>query len=310
MQQEDWNTVDKKRKAKAGSRQDAASDSGLQGTNSGAAAAIEVDPDGWEVAPNLVIPAVSKESSGQDLWSEVDTKKTRKGKGTTQHEKNGWDDDDDEDAASSMSDPFGGHKAMSLSRPASAIHRQSGKQADDSHSRQSLKSPSKQTPGDADVQCNKCGRYGHVPANCNDLHCDFCHESGHTIKQCDKHKELLSQQAQAAAKQKQPVGKEGQKTKRQDEQLGKQDQWAAAREAALRRVPTELRMACHWCGRDGHRKLNCPWNQNGPFFEPNIGPRQLGTDRQQASIKSRAPRPGQEATPPQPGKTLPLKPTR
>lgn len=354
--EEDWSTVNKKSKAKAASKQEAASDSALQGSTSGTAPvkAPELDPDGWEMAPNLVLPNISKQPSEDNSWNTVN-KKDRKAKALSQNAQaasddarnskapDGWDGDADEefeDAASSLSDPFGSSKAPSTSRPGSAVDRQPSKQNDRQQSRQSLKSPSKQLGASgSDVQCHKCGVYGHMAANCDDKYCDYCEKPGHQIAQCDRHKEFLSKQNQMPAKQHQAFVKDNQRGARQDQQPFRQGQGPgnSDRESGHPNVPYYPN-TCFGCGQYGHKKINCPHpppgrrsmhqNQNiAPLSsqQPPPPPRQhdpraaaqsvTTTDAdvqkptpEQVQGRGRGPEPDTEA--PQPRKVVPVKPTR
>ena len=286
-QQENWSTVDKKRKAKPGFKHDGASESGgLEASTSGAAASVEVDPDGWE-SHDLVTDDASQQKSNEDAWSKVDNKKDRKANGAAPPShgapesartgmpvvQTSWEDEDEfQDAASSMSDSLGSSNAPASSRPASAVNRQSGKQASQ-QSRQDSKSPGKQlaTSRDADIQCDKCGGWGHSNANCHEQFCDYCHIRGHSIVHCEKHKETLSKQPgqnQASAKQGQrPAGRQSQATARVDPQSRREIQTAPTDQHS-RPQPPYYPGICFWCSIPGHRKLDCPAIQHTKYYDP------------------------------------------
>lgn len=322
-QEEDWSTVDKKRKAKPGFKQDGASESGgLEASTSGVAASVEVDPEGWE-AHDLVTADVPQQNSDEDAWSKVDNKKDRKVKGDSQPTHGApdsartgmppaqvsWEDEDEfQDAASSMSDSFGSSNPPASSRSASAVHRQSGKHINQ-QSRQDLKSPGKRsaTSGDADTQCDRCGKYGHIKANCEELFCDHCHIPGHNIAHCDKHKEKLSKQSgqsQTSAKEGQrPAGRQNQSAARQDLQSGRENQTAESDQQTRPQPPHFYRGECFWCSVPGHRKLDCPALPNSKFFDPEA---KRALDARKAQDARRfGERPGQPPPPPRQQDSIP-----
>lgn len=165
-------------------------------------------------------------------WSTVDKKKDRKGKAVPKQADataalatttSNWDtaDDDGWEDAGNLLDPEPGPPGLQPQPDASA-----------STSDQNGHQPAVPTGrSDSDVQCDKCGKWGHPASKCTEEFCDRCQQKGHSIKNC---------------KQRHQRG-EGAKRASEDR----------AREARLADSQRDANIQCHRCGQYGHRIANC-----------------------------------------------------
>ena len=83
-----------------------------------------------------------------------------------------------------------------------------------------------------DVQCEKCGRWGHSEQNCSEQYCDLCSMHGHSTLACPK----KSLRAAGRAAGEQERGRESQR--------GHHD--------------SSRPQLCHGCGQPGHVAAMCP----------------------------------------------------
>lgn len=86
---------------------------------------------------------------------------------------------------------------------------------------------------EADMQCDRCGKWGHTAASCDEMYCDRCQQMGHIITNCK------SWQLQKAG-------------------AGPLDQEAEPEaQSAAKQQETE-QMQCFRCKQNGHCSAECP----------------------------------------------------
>lgn len=168
----------------------------------------------------------------EEDWSTVDKKKDRKVKAVTKPGEataaaaipSAWDADEDgwEDAGPLLdSTPEVSGAVAPADAPASSSD-QNGQEAATSSGR-----------SDSDVQCDKCGKWGHPATRCTEEFCDRCQQKGHSIKHCKQRHQRDS--ARAVSEQ---------ERSREAQAVSEQQRLANT--------------ACHRCGQYGHRIRDCP----------------------------------------------------
>ena len=176
------------------------------------------------------------QGGGQDQdWSTVDKKKDRKGKAAPKVAEvaagpgppaSTWDTDDGWEDAGPLLDPKPDVPPKPDPSTSPSEHNNGPLEAGSEAALSSGRS-------DSDVQCDKCGKWGHPAAKCTEEFCDRCQQKGHSIKNCKQH---------------QRGGDSGRGWSGQDR----------GREGGPRPVmAVGPNIQCHRCGEWGHRQSQC-----------------------------------------------------
>ena len=176
------------------------------------------------------------QSQQDEDWSTVDKKKGGKGKaGSKQPDTvsataasavpSSWEEDGWEDHANLLDAP--------RPTPPGLHPRVDAKPSSNDENTQPGQEPA--TPsgrGNPDVQCEKCGRWGHSEQHCSEQYCDLCSMHGHSTLACPK------KSLRAAGRG------SGEQEKGRDPQRGQHE-------------PSRPQL-CHACGQPGHIAAACP----------------------------------------------------
>lgn len=171
----------------------------------------------------------------EEDWSTVDKKKDRKVKAVTKPGEataaaaaaaappSAWDtpDDDWEDASA----------VMDVKKPPPGLLAKGDASA--SASDQNGHEPATSTArSDLDIQCDKCGKWGHPASKCTEEFCDRCQQKGHSIKNCKQRHQRDNARA-----------------------VSEQERSREAQLAEQQKHHTNL--TCHRCGVLGHLARDC-----------------------------------------------------
>ena len=180
-------------------------------------------------------------SQQDEDWSTVDKKKGGKGKvGSKQPDAVSataaaptpisWEEDGWEDHSSLLDAP--------RPTPPGLHPRTDAKSSPNDENRQPGQEPA--TPSghsSSELQCEKCGRWGHTEQNCSEQYCDLCSMHGHSTLGCPK--KSLRAGVRGAGEQERPRGGESQRTQHE---------------------PIRDPLVCHSCRTPGHIAAHCPRN--------------------------------------------------
>ena len=176
------------------------------------------------------------QSQQDEDWSTVDKKKGGKGKaGSKQPDAasttaaapipSSWEEDGWEDHSNLLDPP--------RPTPPGLHPRVDAKPSSNDENVQPGQEPA--TPSgrnNSDVQCEKCGRWGHSERKCSEQYCDLCSMHGHSTLACPK-KSLRAASRGAAEQEK------GRESQRGQHELSRSQ-------------------LCHSCGQPGHLAATCP----------------------------------------------------
>ena len=192
-------------------------------------------------------------TSQDEDWSTVDNKKDRKGKAAPKPADgaaapattNSWDapDDDGWEDAGALLDPRPAPPGVHSKPDASAsVSEQNGHEPVTSTGR-----------SDSDLQCDKCGKWGHVSSNCSEEFCDRCLQPGHSIRKCKQPKSSKGFSEQEKSR-------EARLTDDQQRSMGIQCHRCKEYGHRMRdcHLPAPVAMVCYNCQQVGHAIRSCP----------------------------------------------------